>query len=125
MQPANGGGGVDPFTGSGAYTTGSSRSSSTSMPAASSNSSTSSVAEFPVQKFLRFPQEPKYQALSAKLEEFIEKMNINGQTGGIKTTDVNSLIEIGKSSQWTSEKETLLQLCLTKWPTGKHLFCLV
>jgi phospholipase A-2-activating protein len=117
LPQVGGGGGVDPFTFSGAYTT------STVRPDLSTSSSTSNTTinandpQFPVTNFLRFAQPPNYDALRGKLTEFIRNL---GSSAIVKEENVEILLQIGTAQRWDIGVEQILKGCLT-WP-AENLF---
>jgi hypothetical protein len=109
-----GGGGLDPFTGAGAYRSGS---------AAPTSMDTSPPADlgppsFPVTSYLRFPQPPNFEALKGKLAEFIGTL---GPQAGIEPGNIQDLLRIGTTEEWDDKLGSLVQICLDQWPRGTFL----
>lgn len=107
------GGAADPFTGANAYTT----TSSTQVSQGSATQLTSQSGEplFPVRNFLRFSTAPNYDALKKKMTEFIQAL---GPSAGISLEQIDALLDIGRSPQWSDSTALLIKTCL-EWPVGK------
>jgi phospholipase A-2-activating protein len=109
-----GGGGLDPFTGSGAYTT-SSASRATSSTVELNNASSGPC--FPVKDFVRFSSPPNYDALTKKLKEIIGDL---GPEAGFGEEGINTLLDIGRNAVWNENVNLYVKTCLVNWPAGTY-----
>ena len=115
VEQGGGSGGVDPFTGAGAYRSG-------TAPPMDTSSPPSTTPCFPVREYLRFPQPPNAVALKGKLSEFFQTL---GPQAGIELDSVEDLLRVGTTAEWDEKLNSLVQICLSQWPKGKSCFLIV